>query len=420
MQTVRQLTAEEPEEMIAFVRIAADAYPAMKINTEEECQRMAERLATRSRPGDAIFGLFRDNQLLGGMRLIDYHMNVRGTTIATGGVGMVAVDLLHKKEKVARDLIHFYLNRSRSQGMPMAVLYPFRIDFYKRMGFGLGAKMNQYSFPPSTLLPAGSKEHVRMLGGEDKAALTACYGRVQRKTHGLMVKSDLDMERLLAAPEARTVGVEHDGQLAGYLSFAFDLDPTNNNFIRNNLHVRELVFETPEALGDLAAFVRAQADQIHRVVIETQDASFAHLLGDPRDESNRMLPSVNHQTNVAGLGLMYRVLDIGALFTALAQTDFGGQTLRLQLVVRDDFVPENDGAAVVHFAEGRPRVAEGDAGHDVTVTMGVSELSSVLMGVVSVEQLYMYGQAQVSDTGYLDTLSRLFAVPRPPMCLTHF
>lgn len=417
MQTIRQLTADE---MITFVGIAANAYPAMKINTEEERQRMAERLAMRSCPGDAIFGLFREGQLLGGMRLIDYQMNVRGVTIATGGVGMVAVDLLHKKEKVARDLIRFYLERSRAQGMPLAVLYPFRIDFYKQMGFGLGAKISQYSFPPATLLPHGSKNCVRMLGPEDAAALAACYSRVQRTTHGLMVKSELDMQRMLASPETRTVCAEHDGRLTGYLSFAFDLDHTNNNFIRNNLHVRELVYETPEALGDLAAFIRAQADQIQRVVVETHDPSFPHLLGDPRDESNRMLPSVNHQTNVAGLGLMYRVLDIRALFAALADTDFGGQTLRLKLVVRDSFLPESDGGVVVHFAEGRPRVVEGDAGHDVALTMDVSELSSVLMGVVGVEQLYMYGQALVSDTTYLETLGRLFAVPRPPMCLTHF
>lgn len=419
MQTIRPLATEE---MIAFVRILANAYPEMKVTTEEERQRMAERLTTRRRPGDAIYGLFRDDLLLGGMRLIDYQMNVRGTTVATGGVGMVAVDLLHKKEKVARDLIAFYLQRCRANGMPMAALYPFRIDFYKQMGFGLGAKVSQYSFPPATLLPHGSKERVRMLGPEDTAALMACYGRVQRQTHGLMVKSELDMERMLTAPDARVVGVDRDGQLGGYLSFGFDPDPitTNANFILNKLHVRELVYETPEALGDMAAFLRAQADQVHRVVIETQDESFAHLLGDPRDESNRLLPSVNHQTNVSGLGLMYRVLDVAALFAALADTDFGGQTLRLKVAVRDSFLPQNDGILVVHFAEGRPRVVDRDAEHDVVLTVDVSDFSSVLMGVVSVERLYMYGQATVSDTGYLDALCRLFAVSRPPVCLTHF
>lgn len=413
----RQLSAEE---MMAFVRIAANAYPAMKLTTGEERQRLAERLATRSRPGDAIFGLFRDDELLGGMRLIDYHMNIRGTTVAAGGVGMVAVDLLHKKEKVARDLIRFYLERCRTLGMPMAVLYPFRIDFYKQMGFGLGVKASQYSFPPSTLLPGGSKEHVRLLGQEDTAALGACYSRVQHRTHGLMVKSEADMERMLAAPDAHIVGVDRDGQLAGYLSFGFDLDTDTNNFIRNNLHVRELVYETSEALGDLAAFLRAQADQIARVIIETQDDAFAHLLADPRDESNRLLPSVNHQTNVAGLGLMYRVVDLRALFASLAEVDFGGQTLRLKLTVRDSFVPENDGVLVVHFTDGRARVVDGEEGYDVALTLDVSDLSSVLMGVISVERLYMYGQAHVSDPTSLQTLYRLFAVPHPPMCLTHF
>jgi predicted acetyltransferase len=303
--------------------------------------------------------------------------------------------------------------------MPMAALYPFRIDFYKQMGFGLGPKNHQYAFAPDTLLPRGEKANVRALGPEDKGALAVCYGRLQRRTHGLMEKSETDMERMLGAADARIVGVERDGRLVGYLSFGFDTDP-GGNFIRNNLRVREMAYETPEALADLSAFLRAQADQIARIVIETQDEAFHHLLRDPRDDSGRMIPHVSHQTNISALGLMYRVLDTRALLAALADADFGGQTLRVQLTVRDSFVPENAGDLVVHFAEGRPRVVDSEAGHDVALALDVAELSSLLMGVVGVERLHTYGQAEVSDIGYLTMLGRLFAVPRPPMCLTQF
>jgi predicted acetyltransferase len=259
-----------------------------------------------------------------------------------------------------------------------------------------------------------------------------CYARLQARTHGLMVKTTTDMERMLASGETRVVGVQAgpgdserdgvgDGALTGYVAFGFDTDP-GGNFIRNNLHVRELVYETPTALADLLAFLSSQADQVPCIVIETQDESFHHLLRDPRDESGRMLPSVNHQIGVAGLGLMYRVLDTRALFAALSAADFGSQTLRVKLTVRDSFLAENAGSVTIHFAEGRPRVVDGveASQHDVELALDVSELSSLVMGAVTVERLHMYGLAEVSDSGSLAALDRLFAVPRQPQCLTHF
>ena len=99
--TIRPLTDEE---IAPFARIAANAYPAMRLGTEDEVRGFAERLRDRmDPPADTLYGAFRDGALVGGMRLIEFHMNVRGETLPTGGVGLVAVDLLHKKEKVARD-----------------------------------------------------------------------------------------------------------------------------------------------------------------------------------------------------------------------------------------------------------------------------------------------------------------------------
>jgi predicted acetyltransferase len=415
MSTVRPLADDE---LLAVVSLAANAYPAWKLHSHEDRQRLAERFATRSGPTDRIYGLFREAALLGGMRLIDYQMNVRGVTIPTGGVGMVAVDLLHKKEKVAFELIRFYLDRCREQGMPMAALYPFRVDFYKQMGFGLGTKVSQYSFPPATLPNRGTKEHVRMLAADDAEAVCVCYSRTQARTHGLMVKGATDMERLLASPETRVVGVVHDRQVTGYLAFGFDPDP-GGNFIKNNLHVRELVYETREALADLLTFLYSQADQVPRIVLETQDESFHYLLHDPRDESGRLIPSVYHQSNTEGAGLMYRVVDLRAIFDALPGARFGADTVRLKLIVRDSFLAENDGSLVVHFAEGRPRVAEG-GDYDVELALDVSEFSPLLMGAVDLERLYMYGLAELSDLSYLDALTRVFAVPRKPICMTGF
>ena len=65
-----------------------------------------------------------------------------------GGVGLISVDLLHKKEHVAKNIMKAFHNHYRSQGVTLTALYPFRPDFYVKMGYGLGKKMNQYKFKP--------------------------------------------------------------------------------------------------------------------------------------------------------------------------------------------------------------------------------------------------------------------------------
>jgi predicted acetyltransferase len=187
--------------------------------------------------------------------------------------------------------------------------------------------------------------------------------------------------------------------------------------------VRELIYETREALAALLAFLNSQADQIARIVIETQDEAFHHLFTEPRDDSGSLFPSVYHQTNTQGVGIMYRVVDTRAVWTALAGVDFGGETLRLRLHARDTFRPDNDAPVTVAFAEGKPGVVEDvveDGQHDVTLDLDIAEFSSLLMGAVDLETLYLYGLAEVSDPTWISRLTRLFATPRKPITTTPF
>jgi predicted acetyltransferase len=414
--TIRPLTDEE---IAPFARLAANAYPAMRLASEEDVRGFAERLRDRmDPPADTLYGAFRDGALVGGMRLIEFHMNVRGETSPTGGVGLVAVDLLHKKEKVARDLISSYLDWCGERNAPFAALYPFRPDFYKRMGFGYGAKSNQYHLRPDAFPASGDRSALRYLSIADKEAIGACYARVQRRTHGMMEKLPKELGRYLEGGDARVVGYERDGTLTGYMAFGFDNDP-KGNFIVNNLHVREVIYEKREALAALLAFLNSQADQIARVVIETQDETFHHLFAEPRDDSGALFPSVYHQTNTQGVGIMYRVVDTRAAWETLAGVDFGGETVRLRLHARDGFRPANDQPITVSFAEGKPHVVE-EGQHDVALDLDIAEFSSLLMGAVDLESLYLYGLAEISDPAWIPRLTRLFATPCKPITTTPF
>lgn len=418
MSDIRLLTAEGIRD---FVDISINAYPGFKINTEEGRQRLIDRLteAQEHIPVLHLYGLYRDEQLVGGMRLHDFRMNMLGVEIGVGGVGMVAVDLLHKKEHVAKELLAFFLQHYRQKGAPLALLYPFRPDFYYAMGFGYSTKFSQYRFRPAALHRSASKVHVRFLTAEDKDALMDCYDRYQTATHGMIVRYPPEWDGWFTnlGLERRLVGYVRDGCVEGYILFNFKARPVESA-LRNDLVIKELVVNNREALGALLAFLSSQADQVDRIVLTTADESFHHLLSDPRNEVETIIPSVYHESNVQGVGLMARVLDVPGIFRALAGHDFNGQNLRLRLTVRDSFLPENDGSVVIAFQNGRATLPESGS-FDVEMTLDVAEFSSLLMGAVDFQHLYAYNLAEISDPAAVPVVNRLFAAPKP-ICLTDF
>ncbi|MGZ0052550.1 GNAT family N-acetyltransferase [Brevibacillus gelatini] len=416
MDEIRPVSLSDIDEV---VRIAAMAYPGSNLLGTEERQKFAERVKStlENDPIASYHGCYRDGRLVGIMKWYDFSMYVYGIPMLTGGIGTVAVDLLHKKEKVAKAMLHGFLTAYRERGIPLVSLYPFRVDFYKQMGFGAGSKIHQYNFKPASL-PFTGKEQIVYLEKEDKEQVLACYQRVAKKTHGMILRTERDIDSLFNVPEKIVVGVRQEGKLTGYLAFQFESAHEENKMF-NNLVVKELLYESRESLAQLLSFLHSQADQIQRIVLTTPDEDFHLLLSDPGNGTNRLLPSVYHESHVSGVGLMYRVIDVPGFFRQLAEHRFGAETICLQLTVRDSFLQENEGTWLVQFQNGQAQIVENGQA-DVAIELDISDFSSLVMGVVRFSKLYEYGLAELDDTAFLPQLDRLFSAAQKPQSMTAF
>lgn len=215
MTVVRELHSDELD---AFTTIAANAYQVIKVNSAEERQQYRERLqeGLEAERFTHVYGCFRDATLVGGMKLFDWTVNLHGSLVQAGGVGMVAVDLMHKKQHVAKDMIEYFIRHYHERGAAWTMLYPFRPDFYRRMGFGYGAKMNMYRIKPASFPRIEGQRQVAALGAGDTDALMACYARFSEHTHGMIVRTRAHFERLVGKGENRVVGALRDGEVRGY------------------------------------------------------------------------------------------------------------------------------------------------------------------------------------------------------------
>lgn len=416
MRRIREL---EGADFDAFTDISVNAYPGMRINNRKERKQFRQRLMRMNEdPSVQFYGLFEDGVLRGGMRLHDFVMNLHGARALVGGVGGVAVALHHKKEKVARDMLHYFLQHYKGRGAALTALYPFRPDFYHKMGFGYGAKLNQYRVTPDSLPRGGNREHIVFLQERDKEAVQQCYQRVMATQHGLMTIPAYTWDHIFQTPALRAIGYRKGGQIRGYLVFTF-VPRSEDNFLRHDLVVRVLVYENRAALQALLTFLHTQLDQVERVVINTTEPAFHLLLRDPRNDSGRLLPSVWHESNTQGVGIMYRVIHVGRLFEVLAERDFGGQSCRLRLLMTDSFFPENAGAYGLVFDNGRCALHP-DTDPDATLEIDVAEFSSLITGAASFRDLHRYGLAHIEPEDYRDQVDVLFRINDPPWCLTSF
>lgn len=404
------------KDLEVFIDITNAAFPRSGSNSPEERQRSLSHFkAIETDPLRSLYGYYRKDQLLGGMILHDFTMNYHGQLMLVGGIGLVVVSLLHKKEKVAKDMLTFFLQLYHSKQAPLVALYPFRPDFYKRMGFGYGTKINQYRIEPSALPRSDLKNHIRYLTAEDSKEVLDCYDRYARNTHGMILGSDRVIESYFSNPDRYVIGYVQDRLVSGYILFSFD---EKQEFSLNELVIHEFVYETRASMAELLNFMYTQLDQVNRIVFNTHDESFHFLLGDPRSDSHHIIPHVYHETNTQGVGLMYRVLDVGSLFSAAKNHNFGGQSAKLMITIVDTFLPEKAGSTIVHFERGRAILNRVD--YDIVIEMDISDFSSLVMGAVDFEKLYYFNRAKISDETYIELISQIFQCKTPPVCMTRF
>jgi predicted acetyltransferase len=409
------------EDMGDLVRIVTNAYPAFPFNTQEEKEKLEKNLINLQEKNDVVnlYGYYEQDRLKGSMRLHDYKMNFFGSKINVGGVGLVAVDLLHKKEKIAKRMLEFYLEHYKKQGIHLVMLYPFRPDFYKKMGFGFGSKMDQFKIPPSEFPNRGSKKDVIFLTEEHKTILLECYQEFVNRNHGMLDKTEFELNAIFNKPENKIVGVFIDKQLVGYIIFTFK-SVNKDNFVRNDIYIQEFIYLNREALSQLLTFINSQSDQINRVIIQTQDSYFHYLFDDARNDSYSLIPSVYHETNTSGVGIMYRVLDVEGIFAILHERNFEGITCKVKIEVIDSFFETNNGSYIVNFENGKALIMKEENKFDVEISLDVADFSALIMGNITFEKLHLYGLVEISDVNYVNLLHRAFQTNQKPICTSLF
>ncbi|WP_313894632.1 GNAT family N-acetyltransferase [Psychrobacillus sp.] len=403
--------------------LVAMAYPGMQIAEAEAQDGFIERLIfeIESENNFRFYGLFTEqNELLGMYKLHELQGNVNGEIVRVFGIGMVAVHFFHKKEGIAKQLLQHFHELARQERVGLVSLYPFNTSFYQKMGYGYGPTRYQYKLKPASFPSNGDRKKVVLLSPSNEEEIVAVYNKFAAMHHGMMERTW--HERTLIKKKASYyAGVYEDNELIG--AIAYTLQPVkDSHFLHSEMNVLEWVWTKPSAFQDICAWINSQQDQIDRVLVRTHDESLLYQLEDPRNDSNRLIPSVYHEVGAVGTGVMYRISSIEEFVEQVNfhLLDRPGSPVTISLFVQDSFIQEQNGSYELTFSGDSWSIEKSSiSSEEADLGIVISDLSSWWMGCATLEKLVQYGKVELNNWSAKD-LDRWFMPNSKPVCLTSF
>ncbi|WP_435144445.1 GNAT family N-acetyltransferase [Halobaculum sp. P14] len=328
----------------------------------------------------------------------DFSMRLRGDVHDVGGVSAVASPPEHRRSGLVREMLGALHEELRDGGVAFAALWPFKYEFYARMGY---ARVSAYSRTTvdvdalSAAAPKPAGEFVR-LRPDDWERLDAVYDAAATEPLAFDRTEDWWRCRVFQSWESDpfVYGWERDGDLRGYVVYAVDEDDGDRT-----LAVREHAAVDAAARGHLLRFCWTHDSQVDRVRLGGNATDWLFdLLDDPAAADTTVKP-----------GAMLRVVDVPAALTAVDYPD--GADVDVALDVTDGGCPWNDDAFRLSVADGDADCGRTDGSPDAT--LGIGALSRLVVGSHAADRLATLGDLDADDDA-LAALDKAFPAADPP------
>lgn len=420
---IRRLTKDD---MPAYTDIYLNAYPSGK-NVSKECyDKYFNRNLQSLLEYDHVnfFGLFENEILISIMKLIDFDINLFGEMNKATGLMSLAVHPLHKKKGIARDMVKFFEDYTVSSGGVVAMLLPFRVDYYRKMGYGYGTKLDEYKIPTHYLPSSNDISNLRLIKKDDISSVLKCHASFVENYHGALNKFEEEIRDMKDDDETRRIGYYEQEELKGYAAFSFERD-SEVNYTLNTMQVSELVYADGEVLKKLIAGLRMQADLAQNIVLRTGEADFYHLLEGLEDTSGNYINYGFLQTNISAMGNMYKITDIQSFVEKTNYRRFPADDIKIGFKVYDEFKEDWLNFSIVFNTledktNSKWQYVMDIENLDVMITTKLSDFSSLLMGSADAASLVRLGVITLSDKSQADRLDRLLHYNQRPFTNTDY
>jgi len=415
MADFQEMVRANRKDIPRLAELWAHAFPGER--TVEQRVRQLEAGGVYGGIDDAWY-LARQERLAGALRLYRLTEYLHGSPLPMMGVAAVAVATDARRQGLGAELCRQALRLGRARGDVISVLYPFRPEFYHRLGWGLVGSLHSFLFRPRDLPASAASSRVRLAGPGDLGAVATCYARVAANSHGLIERTPRIWEQHLAPADRHLFMLARGGGAGGYLLVRYGRSASP---AQRALFVQELVAEDDEAYRELLGWLAFQADQWPLIRYDAlPEEQFDLLLGDPRPPRFRPARTLWAVVAQRIRGPMLRVLDVPAALRVRASWP-RATPCSFTLRVRDPELPENEGAWRVAF-DGRQVACElAGVGEAVDLEIAAPEFAQLYAGELGASEAVRLGRASTpAGESQLAAVDALFRTTRTVQLLDEF
>lgn len=309
------------------------------------------------------------------------------------GIAGVAVAPEARRQGLGLELMRTSLQRARARGFALSTLYPATVSFYRKCGYELAGARYRLRADPKLLPRAAGQIEVDELTDQDWPLVRELYAEVARDRTGHLDRGEYAWHRLRHPQGAscRAYGIRSARGLDGYALIAqrgampYDLEIT-----------------------DWAARDRSASDRLLTLLADHRTLANSVTWHPTPDEALSFALPERVGTVSVEHPWMLRLVDVAP---ALTRRGYAPISARVELDVRDAFLPENAGRYVLEVAQGSPHVEHGGSGE---IALDVTALAALYSGFASPFELARAGLVH-ADAANLAQLAALFAGPSPSM-----
>lgn len=353
-----------------------------------------------------------DNKIVAALSGIPYEVWLGGVKLPMLGLAGVANSLESRRQGYASKLCTEAIKRGREQGYVISVLYPFRFDFYRKLGWGAVGELIEYRINASSIPNYETRKNVRRFVEDDLTKLSECYQRFVEKNNCLAERSLVVWNSKLKSVRNRSFLLfvyESEGKISGYVLFEFKVE---DDMFNQEIIVRELIYEDSSSYQGLLGFIGSLSDQVRTLRYSAQvDEAFHYILKNPRDIDNPTLLGLVSKTGSYGFSYMLRVLDVEKALRARA--NYNNITGTATLLIKDEQITENNGFFQITLLNGKLEVKKVDLLKTACISMTIDVFSQLYSGALTLERANFLGLATVNENSVISWLDKALSQPKP-------
>lgn len=320
-----------------------------------------------------------------------------GRRVPMVGIGGVGVAPERRGQGTATRLMRTALRELRSQGAPLASLYPATQPLYRRVGFEQAGSRHEVRVQLHGLDFQERTLALRPVTEADVPALRDVYRRYAQRQQGWIDRTAYTWSRVTHPRGETAYGYLVEGK-AGIEGYVYLSRRVVSQGLWQELNLTDIVALTPAAGRRLLSFLGDHRSMAQEVVWR----------GGPADPLLFLLREQTYEVKHL-FHWMLRLLDIPAALQARGYP--AGLSGALHLEVEDDLFPENHGRFVLEVENGEAEVRRGGDGD---VKLHVRALAPLYSGFLSPAALQGAGALE-ADESSLRTAAAIFSGPPPAM-----